>query len=591
MGTPLHPWLHQVFDRLRRATARPALAVGMLLAAASLAAFASPARAGAPPAWTPPELTLSRLDADPVPLQVLAGEMDGGFVPIQGAVIRESAAAPRWWRIVPGQAVDAGNHPQLVLRSPQLARVEVWTPGNPMPIHRALHGAAGDPGPSTRALVVPLPEGLAADQALYLRVQAPAAVAMPVSIEPLARVHRDELIHVAWRSAILMGLSLLAVLALGFWVGIGERSYGYLLLALSAQVAYFASNGGETRLLPGMGRLLGDDPRGTMLLGLVSALASLAFLAHYLELRRRQPGVARVLGGCATVLVVLAVATVAGLVRWVAPLAHLTAIVAAAAVFVAGSVGIAQRQRAALFVMLSWLPAMALLLVGSGAFFGLWPAPAWLVHALPGAFVLSGLVIMVGLTDTLQQMRRDRDHASRLATFDALTGALSRPAMEQKLAESVAEAHQSGTPLSVVFFDVDRFKRINDDHGHRVGDSFLKFITLRTRNRLRTYDVIGRWGGDEMVVMLPDTRLSEALGVAENLRSAINCRPLSIDGQLFDASLSLGVAELAAGETVEHLVERADSALYASKLAGRDRVTGHDPRVTGSHPRFVANSK
>jgi len=562
----------------------------MLLAVMAVVVFATPARADAAPADAVPGLTLSRLDADPIPLRVLAGELDGDFVPVAEAVIRERSAEPRWWRIVAGRAMSAGN-PQLVLRSPQLASVEAWTPGNPMPIHRALHGAPDDPSFPTRALVIPLPQALAAGEPVYLRVQAPIAVAMPVAIQPLAQVHHDDLVHVAWRSAILMALSLLAVLALGFWVGIGERSYGYLLLALSAQVAFFASNGGETRLLPGMATLVGGDPRGTMLLGLVSALASLAFLVHYLELRQRQPRVARVLGGCATVLVVLAMATVAGLVRWVAPLAHLTTIVAAAAVFVAGAVGIAQRQRAAFFVMLSWLPAMALLLVGSGAFFGLWPAPGWLVHALPGAFVLSGLVIMVGLTDTLQQMRRDRDHASRLATFDALTGALSRPAMEQKLASSVAEAHQSGTPLSVVFFDVDRFKRINDDHGHRVGDSFLKFITLRTRNRLRTYDVIGRWGGDEMVVMLPDTRLSEALGVAENLRSAINCRPLSIDGQLFEASLSLGVAELAAGETVEHLVERADSALYASKLAGRDRVTGHDPRVTGSHPRFVATSK
>ena len=70
----------------------------------------------------------------------------------------------------------------------------------------------------------------------------------------------------------------------------------------------------------------------------------------------------------------------------------------------------------------------------------------------------------------------------------------------------------------------------------------------------------------------------------------MNCRPLSIDDRLFEASLSLGVAELAAGESVEHLIERADSALYASKTAGRDRVTGHDPRITGSHPRFVATS-
>jgi len=122
---------------------------------------------------------------------------------------------------------------------------------------------------------------------------------------------------------------------------------------------------------------------------------------------------------------------------------------------------------------------------------------------------------------------------------------------------------------------IDRFKGINDDFGRRVGDSCVKIIALRTRNRLRTYDLFGRWGGDEVLVLLPDTRLGEALGVAENLRSAVNCRPLSIDGHLFDASLSLGVAQLGEGETAEQLLERADAALYSSKSAGRDRVTAH----------------
>src|SRR5690606_15368990 len=152
-------------------------------------------------------------------------------------------------------------------------------------------------------------------------------------------------------------------------------------------------------------------------------------------------------------------------------------------------------------------------------------------------------------TDTLQQLRRDRDHASRLATFDGLTGAMSRPAIEARLKAAVEEAHKGRLPLSVVFFDIHHFKRINDDYGHRVGDSCLKIIALRTRNRLRTYDLFGRWGGDEIVVLLPDTRFGEAMGVAENLRSAVNCRPLSIDRHLFQVTLSLGVAELAPGET------------------------------------------
>ena len=91
-----------------------------------------------------------------------------------------------------------------------------------------------------------------------------------------------------------------------------------------------------------------------------------------------------------------------------------------------------------------------------------------------------------------------------------------------------------------------------------------------------------------MLVILPDTRLAEARGVAENLRSSINCRPLSIDGRLLDATLSLGIAELAPGETADHLLERADAALYASKAAGRDRVSGHAPGTITEQVRAYA---
>jgi diguanylate cyclase (GGDEF)-like protein len=205
-----------------------------------------------------------------------------------------------------------------------------------------------------------------------------------------------------------------------------------------------------------------------------------------------------------------------------------------------------------------------------------------MAHALPAAMAFSGLVVTIGLAEQLQQLRRDRDHASRMASYDALTGASSRPAIEEQLKTAVRDAHRLDRPLSVVFFDIDRFKQINDVHGHRIGDQCLRIIALRTRNRLRTYDQMGRYGGDELVVVLPDTELHEALGVAENLRSAVNCRPLSMDGVVLEASLSIGVAQLQPGETAEQLLERADAALYASKAAGRDRVSG-STRITGTH--------
>jgi len=597
MGTPLGLW-KQPARRCRAWVALAMLIAAMALSSLAFAVSVPPATARAAidavahPATIPTAIVaVARLDSDPVPARIIAGEFDDHFITRPDAVIRETEQSPRWWRVTVGRAIAPDLHPQLVVQAPHLTLVEAWAPGEALPIRRAMIGLDADLRFSTRALVVPMAAGLAAGDVIYLRVHALGAVPMPVSIEPLARVHRADLVHVAWRTAILVSLALLALLALGFWWGIGERSYGYLLLTLLAQGAFFSISGGEVRMLPGVAEIAGGDLRIVRLFGLVAALSSLVFLIHYLDLRARQPRLTRVLVGCGAVLMLLALATLVGAANWIAVVANATLLVATGAVLWAAAMGSLQRQRSAYFVLLSWLPMLALLFVRIGELYGLWLAPAWVGHAFPASFVLSGLVIMIGLSDSLLQLRRDRDRVSRLARFDALTGAMSRPALEARLEACVAEAHERGVALSLVFFDVDRFKRINDDYGHQVGDSCLKIVVMRTRNRLRTYDMIGRWGGDEMVVVLPDTRLGEALGVAENLRSAINCRPLSIDGNLFEASISLGVAELAAGETAQHLLERADAALYSSKSAGRDRVTGHDPRVTGGHPRSVSTPK
>lgn len=575
-------------SRLRWLAATLTVIAAFVATAAPLLASGKPASAMAAAATG---LQVARLDADPVPLQVLEGQFDERFVAADAPVIRETGSSPRWWRITAGHDILAADDPQLVLQSPHLAQVEAWTPGRAMPLQRALIGEHADPRYSTRALVVPLARGLRAGQPVYLRVHARGMASMPVAIEPLAAVHRADLQHVAWRTLALVSLLLLSVLALGFRVGVGERGYAWLSLTLLAQCAFLASSGGEIRLLPWLAGALGNDIRIVRLFGLIATVSGLVFLGHYLDLRARQPRLVRILDGCNLVLAGLIVATLASSSRLVAVFGNLVLLAAAITVLVATVVAVGQRQRAAYFLLIAWLPTTALLVLRVGELLGGWVNPAWMNYALPVALPLSGLVITIGLSDALQQLRRDHDRASRQATYDGLTDALTRPAIEQRLKTAVETAHDSGRPLAVVFFDIDRFKRINDDYGHRAGDACLRIISLRTRNRLRTYDLIGRWGGDEMIVVLPDTRLGEALGVAENLRSAVNCRPLSIDGNLFDASLSLGVAELAAGESAEHLLERADSALYSSKQAGRDRVTGHDPRVTGNHPRFVASSK
>lgn len=523
--------------------------------------------------------SVSRLDADPPAARVISGEHDGRFTASALPWIASRGPGIHWWRVTANVPIPAGDAPQLVLAAPQLNGAEFWIPGALLPVRRALMGRDADLDHSTRALVVPLTNGLGVGQSVYLRVQARSATPTPmrVSIESQAQMHRNDLQHVAVRSAIIVTMLVLVLLSFCFWIGIGERGYAYLLVTLVAQVLYLLIVGGELRALPWLAQAIGTDVRTSRLFAMASIIASLSFITFYLDLPKHQPRLLRVVNGCVIVMVALILATFVEDAAVIAILANIVLMVAAVTVLVVSAIGTWRGQRAAYFLLMSWLPMIVLLVLREGELFGYWINPGWMAYSIPGGLAIAGLVLTIGLADSMQQLRRDRDHASRLASFDTLTGAMSRRATDDRLRSAVADAHRSGMPLSLVFFDIDHFKRLNDEYGHRVGDECLRIIASRTRNRLRRYDQFGRYGGDEMVVILPDTRLVEARGVAENLRSSINYRPLSIDGHLLATTLSLGIAELAPGETAEHLLERADHALYASKAGGRDRVSGHAP--------------
>jgi diguanylate cyclase (GGDEF)-like protein len=169
----------------------------------------------------------------------------------------------------------------------------------------------------------------------------------------------------------------------------------------------------------------------------------------------------------------------------------------------------------------------------------------------------------------LTRVRREQRHLERLATVDELTTAPNRRVFLERLQEEVDRAVRLGTALSVIFIDIDLFKRINDDHGHQVGDEVLKAIYARLEERLRTYDFVGRFGGDEFVMALPGTNGEDGAAVAERLRESVQANAL---GQLTKVTISLGVAELQQGMGADELLHNADTALYQAKNAGRNRT-------------------
>ncbi len=245
---------------------------------------------------------------------------------------------------------------------------------------------------------------------------------------------------------------------------------------------------------------------------------------------------------------------------------------------------------------LAWLgvfPGLALFLLGERR--GLWATSVLVVasllalsgpwmHLQPqrfdavAAFNLLGTFVCLVLQARYNEMARQEvlrglvhsnRELQRLSNHDRLTGLYNRLKLEHRLAEELARARRHGSPFSVVLIDIDHFKRVNDTHGHAIGDLVLQclgHVLLRDR---RSTDMVGRWGGEEFLILCPETRIDGGLLVAERLRAATQDCPMPEAGRV---TLSAGVAEYRAGDCEESLVARADAALYRAKSAGRNRV-------------------
>jgi len=155
-----------------------------------------------------------------------------------------------------------------------------------------------------------------------------------------------------------------------------------------------------------------------------------------------------------------------------------------------------------------------------------------------------------------------------LATTDPLTGLLNHRVFHDRLGAEVARAHRSGAPLSLVALDLDHFKRVNDTHGHQVGDDVLRELASRMREGARREDVTARVGGEEFAWLLPEADLDAAALAAERLRRRVADQPFPAAGRL---TASIGVAALEVGEGPADLLRRADEGLYRAKAGGRDR--------------------
>jgi len=222
------------------------------------------------------------------------------------------------------------------------------------------------------------------------------------------------------------------------------------------------------------------------------------------------------------------------------------------------------------------LVASVTLLIGPHAWFGVGAGDGPLSATYAVQLLMANLVTLVALSffanlqRTLVAWRDTAQEMHTLAHTDALTGLANRRAAQEVLGREVARADRYDRDVAVLMLDLDRFKVLNDTYGHPVGDRVLVALAERLRAHVRASDLVARWGGEEFVVVAPETATSQARKLAEHLRAQV-AKDAFLDGHR--VTVSVGVASFRPGDDIEALVSRADAALYRAKEAGRNRVT------------------
>jgi diguanylate cyclase (GGDEF)-like protein len=188
---------------------------------------------------------------------------------------------------------------------------------------------------------------------------------------------------------------------------------------------------------------------------------------------------------------------------------------------------------------------------------------------ISGAVVISFLYFISRLRDRLREAEVAAERMKRLAETDDLTGLHNRRRATRLLESEMERSRRHMHPLSVIVFDIDDFKRVNDDFGHDAGDAVLADLSRLSEKTLRDGDEMARWGGEEFLVIAPETDRGSAQKLADRLRESIEEKKFGFGGGI---SASFGVSELRKHDSATTLVKRADTALYRAKTGGKNRV-------------------
>ena len=526
-------------------------------------------------AATPEIQALDATVADATASEVTSGSLDSHFTQPS---FRESAVRGEifWLRIQSDSRLNSNAIPVLVAHSGMLHKFQVYAAGSSRPLPPATHipefGGARD-----TAFLLPAGYGT-----VYVRVEPPGpGYGVPRFWISTLPKFLGEAASVARMTTLTFGaLGAMAVAALLMWLVLSERAfllYATLISLQALHIAYFSGQGFDWPWLSVATPLTGYTWN---VLAALSGAAACLFVRDIADLRHSLPRNYTVFGWLAGAFVLLTFANIIKLIGFeelINGIGNILFLGSAVYTLIVAFVAWRRGNRSAGWFLLAWtlleaftIATAARLLLGAGRaddhdriiYFG-----------LPLSIAAAALLIALGIADRLRDQRRALSEAERHAQIDSLTGVLNRRSLIERLDAACLRARARGLPISLLFIDLDHFKEINDSFGHPAGDACLAAIIPPIQAELRQSDVIGRYGGEEFVVILSSADTAAAHPIAQRILERVAGVRVEGFGEPIALTCSIGVATSdMLGVWGEHLIAQADAAVYAAKRSGRNRV-------------------
>ena len=559
-----------------RAAPTTALRFAVLLLLPLLLASAAASARGVPfelARWNDP--------ATAPPIDVVRGAADDRFevLPAGSSLLDNGRDMDRWYRVRLAEPWTSTSPPVLALYAPYGNQVTVHVPPDYAAMERALRDLDLDQRHSRHALVFDLPATLGPDTPIYVRMKAGRRLSPQVAIEDASAFARADIAYQRNITAILTAIAVtwLVVGAFG-WV-LREREFLLLFGAIGFQLLYLLMLTGEAYALAWLAWL---SNLGVVAIWISRSLATmflLLFTVHFLDLVRFAPRLRQALNACAAAFVPIIVLALVPAMQgsWLPRFGGYLLIVSSILAMVAACLAWRRGSRAARFYLVAWLPAVALDVLRELQLLDLAPLLPGQEYALPLAGAFVAVMFAVGVADRMLAVRHERDEARLAAERDPLLRVLNRHAIALKLRAACDSAWAAERPLSILFIDLDRFKTINDTYGHAVGDACLKAVVERIGRELRQGDSLGRYGGEEFLVVLPGASAADAVAIADRVRADVDSGCRVVVGRNVNLTVSIGVAGFRGGaQTPDQLVAEADQAMYLAKRRGRNLVVVPD---------------